>query len=141
MGGCRPRVQRQRLAEVIDGGVELPRFQIEIRHCIMTEGIGRIRLEQFRVRRQVFGVVLPLNVRVQRRIIARRARHHLDPEITHLVGRILAPHDTPRRMTGIADVVGGVVVDILHRDRRPLRQHDGSAVPVDLLPPEIPVGD
>ena len=69
------------------------------------------------------------------------ARDHLDPEIAHLVRRVLSPDDARGRTVRVARIAGRVVVGVAHRDRRALRQHERRRVAIHVLPAEIPVVD
>ena len=144
MGRCRSpgssrsdsRYSRDRLIEP-----PAPR-DTELATASWRSGLVGIALQQLRVGREIFGVRLPPDVVAQRSLkSAVGARHHLDPEVAHLVRRVLAPDDARGRMMRIARVVGGVVVDVAHRDRRALRQRERRRVAIDVLPAEIPVGD
>ena len=126
---------------MIDGRIEVPRLEMQHGHRIVAKRVERIGLDQARVGGKVFAAALALHIGAEQRGAGTIARHQLDPEIPHLVGRLLAPHHTLRRTMRIADVPGGVVVDVFHCNGRTLRQHDRLDIAIDFLPPEIPVGN
>ena len=68
-------------------------------------------------------------------------RQHLNPQVAHLVRRALSPSRALRRMLGVADVRGRVVVHPSHGERRAFRQRERLRESIDVLPAEVPVAD
>ncbi len=66
--------------------------------------------------------------------VAGAARQEFEPERRHFIGGLVAGNDASRRLVGVADVHGRIIVAVAHRDDRPLREHDRLAVVVDGLP-------
>ena len=116
-------------------------LQVQHRHGVVTQRIARVALQHSRVRGDVFGARLPARCRRRAGRGQRCARDELHPEVAHLVGRVLAPDDAVRRAERIARIAGRVVEGETHADRAALRQLDRRGVPVDVLPPEVPVAN
>jgi len=116
-------LRRKRLLVLSNCFVEPADVEVQARDRIVPERIGRIALEQLRVRRKILGARLPAEILVEEREVIARTRNHLHPEIAHLVGGVLTPdHARGRPVSGCA----GLSAELSYEYRIEIRVPFGS---------------
>ena len=126
-------------AKCASRAIEMTGLRVQQRHIVMERALSG-RLSSLLLRPDdLFAHDLPWTARAEPRPVGGVARHDLEPELRHLLGRPLAVGHAPRRTLRVVRVLRGVVVGVIHRDRRPRRQELGPGVSKDALPLEIPV--
>ena len=90
---------------------------------------------------QVLGRHLRLHLVDQRGPVGVVGRRQLEPQVPHLVERLLSPAHAHGWRLGIAWILRRVVVDVAHRQRGALRQPQGLRVAIHVLPAEVPGAD
>ncbi len=158
------RLRLDRLPVLGDGGVEVARglqgrSQVVVHGRALRTGAQRLpvfrdgfrraaaRLEggpEVRVGNEVAGILLEPPAHegfLQRPAVVALARQDLHPEMAHLVGRAVARHHPPRRMTRVADVAFRVVVRDAHVEDGAAGQEERMGERVHGLPGEVPVAD
>ena len=101
MRGGRIRPDANRLGKVLRGAIEMSRLRVQQRHIVVQRRVVGIRLEPLLDADDLFAHD-PLARRArQPRAIRGVARHDLQPQFGHLVGRVLPVGHATRRRCGL----------------------------------------
>ena len=121
--------------------LRLPELEVEARGVVPEIDVVGLARHQRLAADDVLGGHLAADVGHQPRAVGVAARHHLNPDIGHLVRRSPAPADTSRRVRRVARVRVRVVELVFHLELRAGRHPERRVVAVLVLPVEVPVAD
>src|SRR6185503_15297022 len=130
-----------RVGEVLHRAIEMTSLRVQQRYIVVQRRVVGIRLEALLDADDLLAHDSLARGAGQPRAVRRVACHHLQPELGHLVGRVLPVRHATWRAMGVVRVRGGVVIGEFERDDRASREELWTRVPKDALPVEIPLAD